>query len=112
MSLKAIKMIKAGTEGYCKQELKDKLKVDDIPRGEYVAAVTNIDGVNMIALAYHEKSDNGKKAKAKKANFLSYFLATDCVTTLPGIPEEKKQHDPDGTISPSKFTNRLKFSEE
>ena len=79
-------MIKAGTEGYCKQELKDKLKVDDIPRGEYVAAVTNIDGVNMIALAYHEKSDNGKKAKAKKANFLSSFLATDCVTTLPGIP--------------------------
>ena len=77
-----------------------------------MAVVITPYGVKMIALTYHEKSDNVKKAKAKKANFLSYFLATDCVTTLPGIPEEKKQHDPDGTISPSKFTNRLKFSEE
>ena len=77
-----------------------------------MAAVTTLDGVNIIALACRAKYDNYKKAKAKKANFLSYFLATDCVTTLPGIPEEKKQHDPDGTISPSKFTNRLKFSEE
>ena len=45
----------------------------------------------MVALAYREKSDNGKKAKAKKDNFLSYFLATYRVTTLPKIPEEKKK---------------------
>ena len=53
-------------------------------------AVTTLDGFNMIALAYGEQSDNGKKAKAKKENFIRYFLATDCVTKLPGIPEEKK----------------------
>ena len=44
----------------------------------------------MIALAYREKSDDGKKAEPKKYNFLSCFLATDCVTTLPGIPEDDK----------------------
>ena len=57
-----------------------------------MTVVTNLYGVKMIALAYHEKSDNVKKAKAKKANFLSSFLATDCVTTLPGIPSDKKRH--------------------
>ena len=66
----------------------------------------------MIALAYHEKYDNRKKAKSKKANFISYLLATDCVTTLPGIPEEKKLNYPDGTRSRSKFINRCKFVEE
>ena len=66
----------------------------------------------MIALAYREKSDNGKKAKSKKANFLRYFLETDCVTTLPGIPTEKKQHYPDGTIAQSNFINRNNFVEE
>ena len=54
----------------------------------------NIDGVNMIALAYRAKYDDGKKAKSKKYNFLSYFLAIDCVTTLLGIPAENKQHYP------------------
>ena len=48
--------------------------------------VTTLNGVKMVALAYSVKSDNNKQTKAKKANFLSYFLATDCVTTLPGIP--------------------------
>ena len=75
-------------------------------------AVTTPGGVKMIALAYRAKSYNGKKAKAKKANFLGYFLATDCVTTLPGIPVENKQHDPDRKIAPSKFINRCKFVEE
>ena len=51
-----------------------------------MAAVTNINGDKMIALAHRAKSDYSKKAKSKKANFLSYFLATDCVTTLSGIP--------------------------
>ena len=41
-----------------------------------MAAVTNLNEVKMIALACREKYDNGKKAKAKKANFISYFLAT------------------------------------
>ena len=55
-----------------------------------MSAVTTLNGVKMIALAYHEKSDNGKKEKSKKADFLSYFLVTDCVTTLAGIPAENK----------------------
>ena len=54
-----------------------------------MADVSTLDGVNMVALAYRAKSYNGKKAKAKKANFLGYFLATDCVTTLPGIQQRR-----------------------
>ena len=104
-------MIKTGTSGYCKKQLQDKLKVDDITRGERLADVTTVDGFKMIALAYRAKSYNGKKEKAKNANFISYFLATDCVTTLPGIPEEKKQNYPYGTRAPSKLMNRCKFVE-
>ena len=74
LGLQAITIIKTVTEDYCKQESQDKLKVDDIPRGEHVAALTTLDGVKMIALAYRAKSDNGKKAKARKAKFLSYFF--------------------------------------
>ena len=65
-----------------------------------MAVVTNLNGVKMIALACREKYDNGKKAKAKKANFLSYFLATECVTTLLGIPSEKKRQHAEGTRDP------------
>ena len=59
-----------------------------------MAAVTTLGGFGMIELSYRTKSDNVKKVKAKKYNFLSYFLATDCVTTLLGIPAENKQHYP------------------
>ena len=38
-----------------------------------MAAVTATNGVKMIALAYRAKSDNGKKAKAKKTKCLGYF---------------------------------------
>ena len=69
----SIAIIKTGTPGYCKQKLKDKLKRYNIPREEHVAAATNLNGLKMIALTYRTKSDNGKKAKAKKANFLIYF---------------------------------------
>ena len=65
-----------------------------------MAVVTNLNEVKMIALACREKYDNGKKAKAKKANFLSYFLATECVTTLLGIPSEKKRQHAEGTRDP------------
>ena len=65
-----------------------------------MAAVTILDGFNMIALAYREKPDNGMKAKAKKAKFLGYFLATGCVTILPGIQLYKEENYTDGTRSP------------
>ena len=61
-------------------------------------AVTTLYGVKMIELAYRAKYVNGKKTKSKKANLLSYFLATDCVTTLPDIY-------PDGKRSSSKLIN-------
>ena len=51
LGLQTITMIKSGTAGYCKKQLKDKLKRYDIPRGEDVAAVTTIYGVKIIALA-------------------------------------------------------------
>ena len=73
LGLQDITMIKTGTAGYRKRELQDKLKGYDITRGEQVAAVTTLYGFKMIAIAYCAKSDNGKKAKAKKDNFLSYF---------------------------------------
>ena len=74
LGLQAITMIKTGTAGYCKQELKDKLKGDDITRGEHVAGLTTLDRVKMRALAYHAKHDHGKKVKYKKANFRNYFF--------------------------------------
>ena len=77
-----------------------------------MSAVTTLNGVKMIALAYHEKSDNGKKEKANKSNFLFYFLATECVTTLTGMHAERNGHYPDGKISPSKFIKGCKFLEE
>ena len=73
--------------------------------------VTTLDGAKMIALAHRAKSDNGKKAKANKDKFLKYFGATECVATLPGIPEENKRHYPDGKRAPSNFINRCKFVE-
>ena len=76
LGFQAIKIIKTGTAGYRKRELQDKLKGYDIPRGEHVAALTTLDGVKMIALACRIKYDNGKKTKAKKANFLSFFYHT------------------------------------
>ena len=64
-----------------------------------MSELTTIDGVKMIALAYRAKSDNGKKAKPNKANFFSYFLETEYVTTLLGIPAEKKKYYADGKIT-------------
>ena len=36
-------------------------------------SVTTLDGLNITSLAYHAKSDNGKKEKSKKSNFLGFF---------------------------------------
>ena len=77
-----------------------------------MASVTTLYGVKMTALAYRAKSDNGNKGKAKKDKFPSYFLATDCVTTLPGIPEEKKWNYLEGKRSTSNIINHFKFLEE
>ena len=77
-----------------------------------MASVTTLNGFKMIALAYREKYDNVNKEKAKKDKFISYFLTTYCVPTLPVIPEEKKRNYLYGTRYPSKFVNSCKFVEE
>ena len=89
IGLHSISMIKTGSSGYCKDELKNKLMGDDIERGAHSVATTTVDGVKLIALVYQGKSDKGKKNKATKTNFYSYFLASECITTLDGKPAEK-----------------------
>jgi hypothetical protein len=52
-----------------------------------------------------------KKGK-KRRYWLSYFPATDCTTTLPGLPAEKKRHDRTGKRVESKFVPRPKLVED
>ena len=112
MGLHNISMIKTGSAGFCKEELQKKLMGDDTEQGSQALAKTTIDGVELIALAYCGKSHHGKKSNTKKSNFYSYFIATDCVTTLDGKPAEKKHHYPDGSHAPSKFVKRNVLVEE
>eukprot|EP00957_Ditylum_brightwellii_P069888 5307466-Ditylum_brightwellii.AAC.1 len=62
---------------------------DDIERGAHSVATTTVDGIKLIALAYWDKSEIGKKNKATKTNFYSYFLASERITTLDEKPAEK-----------------------
>ena len=66
-------MFKNGTAGYCKQELKDKIKEDDIPQGKHVAAVTTLDGVKMIALEYPANLIMARRQRPRKLTFLAFF---------------------------------------
>eukprot|EP00957_Ditylum_brightwellii_P091098 6935481-Ditylum_brightwellii.AAC.1 len=68
-------MIKTGSSGYCKDELKNKLMGDDIECGAHSVATTTVDAVKLIALAYGSKSKKGKKIKQPKQ--------TSTVTSLP-----------------------------
>eukprot|EP00957_Ditylum_brightwellii_P001842 142043-Ditylum_brightwellii.AAC.1 len=99
-------MIKTGSSGYCKDKLKEKLMGDDIERSAQSVATTTVDGVKLIALAYQGRSEKGKKNKATKKNFYSYFLASKCITALDGKAAEKKLHYPNGSRAPSKFVPR------
>eukprot|EP00957_Ditylum_brightwellii_P065752 4988046-Ditylum_brightwellii.AAC.1 len=81
MGLHNISMIKTGSAGFCKE--------DDIEQGSHALAKTSIDGVELVTLAHCGKSHHGKKSNVKKSNFYSYFIATDCVTTLYGKPSGK-----------------------
>eukprot|EP00957_Ditylum_brightwellii_P018107 1363815-Ditylum_brightwellii.AAC.1 len=62
---------------------------DDIERSAHSVATTIADGVKSIALAYQGKSEKSKTNKAAKTNFYSYFLTSECITTLDGKPAEK-----------------------
>eukprot|EP00957_Ditylum_brightwellii_P027164 2053826-Ditylum_brightwellii.AAC.1 len=83
-------MVKTATSGYCKPEFHKYISADGIEQGQHVYAVVKVDVIKFIVLAYRAKSDQGKKSKRKKMNFISHFTATDCVTMLPGVPAEKK----------------------
>eukprot|EP00957_Ditylum_brightwellii_P138167 10532648-Ditylum_brightwellii.AAC.1 len=84
----------------------------DVKQGAHAIAPGKINGVKLLALAYRGKSNHHKKSKAKKANFYSYFVATDCVTNLLGKPAKKKRHYPDGSRAPSKCIPCCKLEEE
>eukprot|EP00957_Ditylum_brightwellii_P103249 7869552-Ditylum_brightwellii.AAC.1 len=62
---------------------------DDIECGTHSVATTTVDGVKLIALASWSKSEKGKKNRATKTNFYTYFLAFKCITTLDGKAAEK-----------------------
>eukprot|EP00957_Ditylum_brightwellii_P088232 6721044-Ditylum_brightwellii.AAC.1 len=57
------------------------------------------------------KSNCHKKSKAKKSNFYSCYIATDCCTTLPGKPAENI-HYFDGTRVPSKVIHQCNMVKE
>ena len=66
---------------------------------------TTVNDKKVIALAWKGKSD--KYRKGKKRNFwMSTFIASDCTTTLPGPPAEKKRHTPEGARVNSVFVPR------
>jgi hypothetical protein len=83
-------MIKMGSGGFCNKQLVAKLQGKE--RGSYAAATTEENGEKYIACVWKGKSEKSFKGK-KKRFWYSYFLATDCTTTLPGVPAIKKRHD-------------------
>eukprot|EP00957_Ditylum_brightwellii_P108791 8299063-Ditylum_brightwellii.AAC.1 len=85
---------------------------DNIEHGTHSVTITTVDGIKLIAMAYHGQSEKGKKNKTTKTNFYSYFLASECITTLDEKPAEKKRHYPNGSRAPSKFVPRCKSVEE
>eukprot|EP00957_Ditylum_brightwellii_P170835 13003018-Ditylum_brightwellii.AAC.1 len=111
IGLQNISNIKSSSTGFCKKELQEKLMGDDVERGAHAIATITIDGLKLTALAYREKSNCHRKSKAKKSNFYSYYIATDCCTTLPGKPAEKR-YCPDGSRAPSKLIPWCNMVEE
>lgn len=102
-------MIKGGHSGYPDVELKQEL--EDKERGAHSVATIKLDGEKFIAVGWRGKSEKARKGKKKKY-FMSTFLFTDCTTTQPGRPAEKKRHHADLTRAPSKFISRPRCIEE
>ena len=90
IGLNLIGMIKQGDGGFPKNGLCKLLDDDNKPRGSHVTAVTEIEDEKVIAVAWKGKSDKSKKNKSKRKFWMSTFIASDCTTTLPGDPAEKK----------------------
>ena len=109
--LHMIGMIKTGNAGFPKKGLCMELEKEDVIRGSHATARSIIDEERVIALAWRGKSDKGNKGK-KKTFWMSTFLASDCTTTLPGTPAEKKRHTITMEKAPSVFVPRPKLVED
>ena len=111
--LHLIGMIKQGDGGFPKKGLCAELeKEENSLRGSHTTATTTIDGEKAIAVAWKGKSEKGRKGRKKKAFWMSTFIATDCTTTLPGAPAEKKRHHINGKKAPSVHVPRPKLVED
>lgn len=109
-------MVKTGSGGYPKAELQAKVLGDDVPRGAWAAATTYLDqegegNQRLLGVVWRGKGSR-LSSKKKKNNWVSTFLCTDCTTTLPGVPAEKKRHDAEGKRAPSKFVDRPRCVQE
>ena len=110
--LHLIGMIKQGDGGFPKNGLCKLLDIDDKPRGSHVTAKTRINNQDVIAIAWKGKSEKSKKNKKKRKFWMSTFIASDCTTTLPGAPAQKKRHTPDGRRATSVYVPRPKLVED
>ena len=96
IDLHLIGIIKQGDGGFPNNGLCKVLDSDEKPRGSHVTAITEIDNEKVIVVAWKGKSDKSKKNKNKRKFWMSTFIASNCTTTLPGDPAEKRRHIPDG----------------
>ena len=100
--------MKTGHSGIPKKEFSSLMDRELIERGSHMVFSHITDrGDKIFACAWKGKS-NRIKGKKRKNNFITIILATDCSTTLPGAPAEKKRHHSDGRRAPSKFVPRPK----
>eukprot|EP00957_Ditylum_brightwellii_P109107 8323846-Ditylum_brightwellii.AAC.1 len=111
IGLHNISNIKLGSVVFCKKELQEKLMGDNVECGAHAIATTTIDGLKLTALAYRDKFNCHRKSKAKKSNFYSYYIATDCCTTWSG-KSAGKRHYPYGSRDPFKLIPWCNMVEE
>ena len=102
-------MIKQGDGGFPLKGLIKLLDKEGVDRGSHVTATTTIDSEKVIACAWKGKSDKSRKGKKLKKFWMSTFIASDCTTTLPGPPAEKKRHTPEGKRVASVYVKRPKL---
>ncbi len=88
-------MVKTGSAGFPKKELTAKLEGKE--RGAWATATMKLDkdeierenDEKVMAIAWKGKSEK-VKGKARKLNWITTFIATDCTLTTKGVDAEKK----------------------
>eukprot|EP00957_Ditylum_brightwellii_P158289 12048749-Ditylum_brightwellii.AAC.1 len=96
IGLHNISNIKSGSASFYKTELQEKLMGNDVEHGAHAIAISEINGMKLTALAYSGNC----------------YVATGCISTLPGKPAEKKRYHPEGSRSPSKCIPCCKMIKE